>query len=449
MTLPGFNSGEYNAASPIISAQQAINVIPEIYGQTLVFSGAPGTELVTSFGGSRVRGMHVAWGVMYVVAGTRLYEVASDGTATVLGAVPDDGSPVCMEHNIFELLCVAGGNGYTVQKGTVTFAQITDTDFPTSDRCGFLDGYGILLEKDSGRFWYTSINDFETISGIDFATAEGAPDDLESLLIDHRELWLFGKTSTEVWYNSGAATNPIQRRTFVERGCRGVFSPAKADNTVMWLGDDGIVYRADQYTPIRISNHGIEHQIQETTVDPIGFTYTDKGHVFYQLNFPGELSITYDVATGVWHRRKTRGREDSVSHHHAYAYGRHYMGGVDGNLYALNDELYQDNGDELERIRTIGPLRSQRHWTPMPSITCVFETGESPTYVDEAEIFLEISDDAGRTYGPRIEGSLGARGEYREEVKFSGLGGFRDGQRVLKLSMTDNARFTLVDAYVS
>ena len=443
MRLPGFTSAEYEASSKLVSANQAINVMPEFgrgAANELAFVGVPGTVQVGSL--TNIRGMHNAWGVLYVVAGSKLYSVSSGGAATELGDVGNDGLPADMTHNIAELLCVSGGNGFTVQKATGTFAAIADADFPDASTCGFLDGYGMLLEKDSGRFWFTSIDDFETISGIDFATAEGAPDALVSMIVDHRELWLFGENSTEVWFNSGDANNPFQRQTFVERGCTGVHSPAKLDNTVFWLGEDGVVYRADEYRPMRTSNHGIEHLIQNTTVNPIGFAYNAGGHAFYQLNFPGELTVVYDAATQLWHRRKAHGQDDCAYHYHAHCYGRDYVGG--DKLYYLDDSKYQHNGDELDRIRTIGPFRVEK-FTKMESLTALFETGENSDPVNEQKVFLEISDDAGKTFERVGEASVGVQGQYTTEVKWNALGGFYDGQRVIKITMTDNAKYALVD----
>ncbi|MGB0866691.1 MAG: hypothetical protein ACPGSC_09280, partial [Granulosicoccaceae bacterium] len=386
------------------------------------------------------------WSGLYVVAGDRLYSVSQGHVVTNLGYVGDDGLSASMSHNIAELCCVSNGLGFVAQKTTHAFSEITDTEFPNASIVDFLDGYGMLLEKDSGRFHFTSISDFESISGIDFATAEGAPDELVSLLVDHRELWLFGKYSIEIWFNSGDASNPFQRIRFMERGCKGAYSPAKVDNTVFWLGDDNVVYRADEHNPIRVSNHGIENLIAKTSVDPIGFAYNADGHAFYQLNFPGELTVVYDASTQMWHRRKTRSREDCVYHHHAAAYGRDYVGGANGKLYYLDKNIYTHEG-ELERIRSFGPLRVTKY-SAMSSLTALFETGENSDAVDPSKVWLEISDDGGRTYSSRIEASIGAQGQYTTEVKFLALGGFYDGERVLKLSMTDDARYTLVDVNV-
>lgn len=441
MRLPSFNTAEYEAVSPIISAEQAINVYPEV-GSNLSFLGVPGTILAHDFG-APIRGLYQGFGVLYVVAGNRTYSVSRANVPTDLGVVDDDGLPACFAHNIFELLVLSGGNGYVSQRNSAAISRIADSDFPISSACAFLDGYGLLLEKDSGRFRFTDINDFETISGVDFATAESSPDDLVSLLVDHREIWLFGEYSIEVWFNSGDANNPFQRQAVIERGCKGVNSPAKVDNSVLWLGEDNIVYRADQITPVRVSNHGIETLISKTFGDPIAFAYSAGGHSFYELNFPGELTVVYDASTQLWHRRKTRGREDCVYHHHANAYGRDYVGGVNGKLYYLDNDTYTHEG-ELERIRTFGPLRVEK-FTSLRELRCLFETGQNSDAVNPSEVFLEISDDSGRTYGPRIEASVGKQGQYSTEVIFHALGGFYDGERVLKLTMTDDARYTLRD----
>jgi len=44
-----------------------------------------------------------------------------------------------------------------------------------------------------------------TIDPLYFAAAEGSPDNLVTLIVDHREIWLFGTNSVEVWYDAGTA----------------------------------------------------------------------------------------------------------------------------------------------------------------------------------------------------------------------------------------------------
>jgi len=444
-----FAGGAYEGASRIISAQQSINCYPEIGDGVVSQQGAPGTELAVDLG-QPIRAMKSAWDRLYAVAGDSVYRISPANVATLLGTITNDGLTASLSNNIFELLIVSNGQGWVAQKETNVLTAIADPDFPNTSKSDFLDGYGLLVEKDSGRFRFTTINDFETISGIDFATAEGSPDNLVTLIVDHREIWLFGTETIEIWFNVGNATNPFQRQAFIEKGCKGVFSPAKLDNTVFWLGNNGVVYRANGFQPLRVSNFGIEHQISKTTVDPIGFAHTWQGHDFYYLNFPGELTIVYDASipdpNKAWHTRESRDRLDSVYHHHASVYSKEYVGGADGKIYTLGG--FSHNGDELVRTRTIGPVRANGYAT-IASLTLLFETGSGSNPVDPDKVFIEISDDSGRTYGGRIEASIGAQGDYTTEVKFLGLGGFYDNQRVLKITMTDNARYSLVDAIVT
>lgn len=439
--------GAYESPSLPISAQEAINVYPELgkdASNIISIRGVPGTSVFADLT-DPIRGMRAAFGHLYVVAGNTAYRISNTGAIDTLGTVIDDGLPACLEQNIFEVLIVSGGKGYSVT-GTVMM-PITDPDFPDSSICGFLDGYGLLLEKESGRFHFTSINDFDTINGTDFATAEGAPDDLVSLLVDHRELWLFGEKSTEVWYNNGVAPFIRSPSGFMERGCGATYSPAKVDNTVYWLGDNGVVYRANDFTPLRISNHGIEAIIDSADMSTgIGFGYSEDGHEFYQLTFPGVATVVFDASTQAWHTRRTEGRSDCVYHTHAFAFEKNYVGGADGKIYQLDSNLYQHNGEPLVRKRAFGPLRTDG-FTSMFSLTCVFETGANTDYANDSEVILEISDDSGATFPDRRIQTVGKAGQRRQEVTFWGLGGAYDNQRVYALTISDNAAFNLIDIY--
>ena len=435
--------GSFENDSKILSTQEAINVYPEQSTTGVGLVGLHGTlDQVTP--GGPIRALHAAFGTLYCVAGPELYEISSAGVATALGSVAGTGT-CCITHNIFELLILSGGKAFTVQKDTNVIAAVPD--IPVSSVCDYLDGYGIVLETGSGRFHYTTINDFDTISGIDFATAEGAPDNLVSLIVDHRELILLGETSGEIWTNTGDATNPIQRAPggFFERGCKSAHSSAKLDNSVIWLGDDLVVYRLDGARPVRLSNHGIEDQIAKTTVDPIAMAYNWHGHAFYQLTFPGELTVCFDAATKTWHTRKTDLRLDYAPQHHAYAYGKHWVGGANNILYQLSTDSYEHTG-ELYRSRAIGPFRTPQYAT-MNELTFAFAAGEQVNPSDESEVFLEISDDGGRTFPDRLTTSIGAAGQYRYAARFHCLGGFWDAQRVVRIAMTDQARFSLIGAF--
>ena len=238
-------------------------------------------------------------GTLYVVSGTEVYSIDSAGTATDLGDITGSGA-ASMDDNGTELVIVSGGNGW-VYNGS-TLSAIADADFPTVTSVTFLDGYHIFSKDSSDQLIISASYDPTSYGALDFATAEADPDNLVRVLTDHQELWLFGENTTEIWYYSGAAAFPFERITgaFIERGCAAVNSVAKMDNSVFWLGDDLIVYRAAEYTPQRISTHPIEGAIG-TFANPAvaeGWTYIQDGHSFYVLTF-AEATFVYDAASGL------------------------------------------------------------------------------------------------------------------------------------------------------
>lgn len=432
--------GAYEASSLPISAQEAINCYLEAGpGSTnpVALRGVPGATQFSDL--TNIRALHEAFGFIYAVAGSEVYKVSKAGDAQLLGTVADDSRPAYLSHNIFELAITSGGEWYTVQRT----GEVTKIDTPRVSHGHFLDGYILAREVDTGRFIWSEINDADSVSGADFATAEGSPDNIVALLVDHREIFLFGENSLERWYNDGVSPFIRLPNGFSERGCGAGDSPAKLDNTVFWLGDDLVVYRLSEGRPERVSNHGIEQLIQRVSNPSrgVGLSYSQDGHAFYQINFPGQLTVTYDASTQTWHTRKLFGRNDAGYSHHVYAFNNHYVGGP--KLWKLGG---QDFNGPLERIRTIGPIRTGRRYASMFSVTLYFETGSSAVYADDKHLLLEVSDDGGRTFKNRREVSLGSKGQYHQEVRINGLGAMRDNQRVMRFTLTDAADFNLVGA---
>src|SRR5690606_12487940 len=108
-------------------------------------------------------------------------------------------------------------------------------DFPGAVQVTYQDGYFIFIEPNSERF-FISESDGTSYDGED--SPDVFPDFLVGAVSNHRDLWLFGQNTIEVWFNSGNATFPFERieGAFIEVGCLSAFSIAKAMNSVFWLG---------------------------------------------------------------------------------------------------------------------------------------------------------------------------------------------------------------------
>ena len=358
----------YVARSVNAADSRMVNLFPEVVpegGKEPAFlNRAPGLRLLATAGSGPIRGLWQFGGYGYVVSGTQLYRVNASWTATLLGPVSGSG-PVSMADNGTQLFIACNPDGFIYDSSTGVLQQITDPDFPGAVTVGYLDGYFVFNEPNSQRIWVTSLLDGLSVDALDFASAEGAPDQLVSLIVDHREAWLFGTNSVEVWYDAGLADFPLSRiqGAFNEIGCAAPYSVAKLDNGLFWLGSDargqGIVYRSNGYTGVRMSTHAVEWQIQQygNLSDAIGYTYQQDGHAFYVLVFPtANTTWVYDVATGAWHERAGFANGHFVRHRSncQMSYNSEIVVGdyQNGNLYAFDLDVYADNGAAQKWLRS-------------------------------------------------------------------------------------------------
>ena len=198
----------YVARSLNESLNRLVNMFPEMVPEggkePAFFMRAPGLRLLASLGDGPVRGMWQYGGYGYAVSGTNLYKISPTWAVTLLGTVSGTG-PVSMSDNGNQLFVACNGPSYIYNSSTSVFQQITDPDFPGAVTVGYLDGYFVFNEPNSQKVWVTSLLEGTQVDPLDFASAEGSPDGLVSLIIDHREAWLFGTNSVEVWYDAGNA----------------------------------------------------------------------------------------------------------------------------------------------------------------------------------------------------------------------------------------------------
>jgi hypothetical protein len=462
----------YVARSVNAADNRMVNLFPELVpegGKEPAFlSRCPGLRRIATIGSGPIRGLWQTKGIMYVVSGNTFYRVETYGRTryrgVIIGTVTGSG-PVSMSDNGTQIFIACNPDGFIYNTVTEVFAQITDPDFPGAVTVGYLDGYFVFNEPNSPRVWVTALLDGLSVDPLDFASAEGDPDGLVSLIIDHREAWLFGTNSIEVWYDAGLPDFPLQRiqGAFNEIGCAAPYSVAKLDNGVFWLGSDargrGIVYRANGYTGQRISTHAVEWQIQQygNLSDAIGYTYQQDGHAFYVLIFPtAQTTWVYDVATQAWHERAGWSNGEFVRHRSncQVVYNDEIIVGdfENGNLYAYDLDDYTDNGDIQKWLRSWRALgtgqnnlkRSTQHTL---QIDCEAGVGTNTGQGSDPQMMLRWSDDGGHTWSNERWVSMGKIGEYFTRAIFRRLGmtlKLRD--RVYEVSGTDPVKVAIMGA---
>jgi hypothetical protein len=285
------------------------------------------------------------------------------------------------------------------------------------------------------------------------------------LIADHRELWVFGTDSVEVWYDSGAADFPLQRiqGAFNEIGCVSAYTIAKMDNGLFWLGTDargqGIVYRANGYTGVRISTHAVEYAIAQygNISDAIAYTYQQEGHAFYVLTFPsGNATWVYDVATQAWHERA--GFVDGEFMRHRSNCQCNFGGNIivgdfaNGNIYTFDLDVYADNGDIQKWLRSwralpTGQNNLKRTAHHSLQLDCETGVGLNTGQGSDPEVMLRWSDDGGHTWSNEHWSKIGKIGAYGHRTFWRRLGmtlKLRD--RVYELSGTDPNKIAIMGA---
>jgi len=461
----GFIGPAYVGRSRAIDSQRCINWYLESNRQDsrTILSLAPtgGLSLLETPAGSPSRGTFSYDGEIFTVHGDTLYHITTGGTVTTVATTLDTNTGnVSFAENGAQLMIVDGTSGYIYTKADGLMAKITDADFPASpEQVVFIDGYFIVNSSGTGKFYASALNDGTSWAALVFATAEGFPDNLVSMIVLHRRLWLFGDRSMEIWYNSGAQDFPFARvhGSVIEEGIVAQWSVAKDRDNVFWLsssprGDD-MVMMSSGAAAQRISTNSIELQMDSysDTSDAIGNVFHEEGHVFYVLTFPtGGETWVYDVTESkrlgqkIWHQRKSSGGR-WLAQHMAFVGGLHYVSDYNsGNIYQIGHDILSENGTDIIRTRAGRHITKDRNRIYINSFEVVFEMGIGNATVADPQIMLRISKDGGFTWGNEKWASAGKVGEYLTRAKFNRLGLARDW--VFEISVSDQVDWNMVKA---
>jgi hypothetical protein len=473
MRFPGFIGPSYTLRTLNVDCQRTVNLYPEINElgngkekEVASLISTPGLRLAKSVGTGPIRLIHCDPALrVFVVSGATIYQFTqAEGTwtATSIGTLDTSTGIVKAASSDIHTVFVDGQENYAYVNGTSTFSSYTTLGYsgvPTATHVDFIDGYYIFNEYGTNKFYTSDLNDL-TVGALEFASAEGNPDEIMGLIALNRDLILFNSKTTEIYADNGNPDFPFQRISggFIEQGCMARFSIAKIAGAVLWLGRDetgnGSVFMAKGMAPQRVSTHAVESAIQSygDISTAVAFAYQASGHHFYVLNFT-QATWVYDVSTQMWHERAYT-NNGSLERHRANVHAFipdlaiHLVGDYeDGNVYQLDDSYYSDNGDAITRLRASPHVSSNGTWVWCNSFQLDMETGVG---VDgngqgiDPQAMFQFSDDGGHTWSTEEWTAIGARGDRRARVIWRRLGKFRD--RVFRVMITDPVKVTLIGA---
>lgn len=407
----------------------------------------PGLKLLATVGDGPIRGMFRLAGDLFVVSGEELYRVFSNYTYELIGTVSGVGPVSMTENGTHVLITTSGSHSYAANA-----SEIIEIPEPDLRGAAYQDGYGIAFKGGTEQFYLSGIDDMTSWAALDFSSADSFADNIIGIASVHRLLWLFGERTVEQWYNTGEALFPFTRVQggFMEIGCLATHSIAIADNTVFWLGNDFMVYKAIGAQPVPVAGDDITRIIEQSQSPQSArsFVYRQEGKLFYVMLFP-DLTLCLDVNTGLWHHRKSYDMTRWRVNCYAWQWKTHIVGDYsNGKLYELDMSTYDEDGAVLEREAISAPIgnRAGRHTVNKLFVDLSPGIGlDGSVQGSSPLVMMAQSRDGGRTYSPELTRSPGAIGDYGARAQFARLGQARN--RVIRIRVTDPVKAVLMGVY--
>jgi hypothetical protein len=404
----------------------------------------PGLVTFATLTGGAFRGGLNLDGVGYVVNGTAVDKVEDTGVVTNIGAFAGSG-PVFMARNRKDpnpqIALVSGGLRAYIEADVV--ANITDTDLPPPVSADTIGGY-MVFAIESGRYFWTSIDDLTAINSADFASAEANPDGLNCVKTRGQEIILFGPKSVEFHALTGSSrTFDRLQNTTLDLGCLAGAAVQSLNGVPIFPASDGTVRRLNAYSPERISTHAVERSIDalEDKSAMTAFVFQMQGHQFYVLNSV-DFTWACDLSTGHWQEWSTYQLDRWRAEGSLEIGNMRIVGDYDlAKLYELDLTAFDDAGEYLQwRLRS-GPTGEypNRFVADQLYLDMLVGVGLATGTVTDTEpqILLRTSNDDGRTWSSEMSRPLGAEAVYKKQVSFRNLGA--SGQDGMRFEITVSA----------
>ena len=482
-TFTGSISGTTLTVTSVLSGTIAV-------GQAIFGQGVDQNTVITALGtGSGGVGTYTV-SDSQTVASTSINSVASpaivtasiSGTTMTVSAVTSgtlkigqtiEGSGVTDGTIITAFGTGSGGAGtYTVSASqtvsSTTIYALNWTVLPANDgpfqgggTVDITDNYFVYNKPDSQLFAASDLLSPIT-DPLSFASKDGSPDDLVSIIVDRREVYLLGEMSSEVWINSGAVPFPFTRipGTSTQQGIAAQYSMSRMGNSFAYVSKnnrgEAMIVRMNGYFPERISTHAVETTlVNQNVANAIAWTYQLEGHEVYVVTFPSigtnGLTWAYDNTTGLWHKWLYRNNENEFERHRGNCcafFNQQVLVGdyQNGKIYQLSRNYYTDDGQTIRRIRRAPHITSdlQRQYFHELQIQFQPGVGVSTGQGDDPQAMLRWSNDGGSTWSNEYWTSIGKQGKYLNRAIWRRLGFARD--KVFEVSISDPVKAVIISA---
>jgi len=350
-----------------------------------------------------------------------------------------------------DYLAMAAGSQILGFDGKKTF--VLSNDAPEATHVGFLDGFLIANEKDSGRFSYSTAGAVRVWDALDTIAAAGSSDPVTALYVTpFREILVCGPQSVEQYERLSTGDTPFFRRWSVAEGIAQPYTLAFGDNAA-W----GVNQNAEF---VRFSG-----QISQSTSDDLGRTLTGiddwdeswaqeiqiKGQKFILLAAPAAtnvygskgITLLFDYRqqrwTSLWSWDTDAGKP---KHYPVWSFQRmwnkNFVGG-ENRIYQVDTGTHYIAGGTARMLLRTAHL-SELGETRIDNLRVRVKRGVG-TYTQSQMIGIRANRD-NRGFGNFVRKSLGLAGQREMWIEFGGFGCAQTWQ--FEVEVTDNCEVEIV-----
>lgn len=454
MLVPiNLTGGSYEHKSRPLTNQRTRNFWPQLINtkkarSEYILQSFYGLKAFATQSGNADRGMLVNKNRLYKVTDNTLYEVNSVGVYTSLGTIP--GSNRCIMKAMGSQIIIANGSGLVFVWDGTSLTQNTSINLGTPRGVAVLNNQAIYDAGTGQGFDVSDVGQPSSIDGLNNANAESFSDDLLIPYAYRETLYLCGRETIEIWWNSGQGNPPFDKvqGAVINMGLAAIYSMADTPDFLFFLGSD------NQFHSITPGTSGVDTVISTpamakqldtylVTSDCIGWTMQLEGQWFYVAAFPSEdITWVYPVG-GEWFEWGTGDVGRHLANSYASVFNKHLVAEYNsGNIYELSAETYTDMGNTIVRTRDSAPIHSgligqDNKPFEINSLELILETGVGllSGQGSDPQIAVSVSRDGAKTFGTERFVRVGRLGE-RVLVRLNNLGRFKDSC-VIRLRVSD------------
>jgi hypothetical protein len=398
---------------------------------------------------------------LYSVHPSAIYRIYENGNAVRVGTVPGtDNVQLSRNQKETPQVTILSNIGLQcLESDSVTY--ITDPDLPSQDPDNpvpcitqdYVASRNIFGFADR-RFFWSAIDSVKTVDALDYDAFDQYAGSLVRVKGDGGQLFGFCSGWLEVYNPSGPAEAPFDLIATRQRGLLAPHAVQSFDNTLIFPGDDRVIYRLDNYNPVRVSIHAVERLLKADTspAEMVSFCWSDEGHAF--ANFTGDrYSVCYDAATQVWHSRESHNLPKWRVRHSVKAWNKTFVGDAySGRIGYLDGDTFTEYGGPMVWGVDSPTLDTFPDGAIVDAVHFDLATGYGlvgmASQGHDPKIMLWVSRDGGNTFDIYRELELGKAGKYQARVTARRLGKCGPQGMVFRLRISDPVVRSLVSTDV-